>query len=453
MIALTFVAIATLMFVGGCQEAAKTQAKPTISEQAKPAVQPVVKAEPVAQKPVAKTEAPKAAAQTAKPAVQPAPKAVVAAEKPQAPVAKPAVAKIATPAQAVQDEKFKGVEAIVNGTPITTEQVKSAIKDDLDQIDKQLPENVRDTYKNREIMKAVQNMVEEKLVDEQIAKAGIVITEQDVDSYINKNLADANMTMEQLTQKIKADGMTFEQWKEKMQFRKGLAFEKLTEKQFESQLKVEPKDVNDFYTKNPQYFDMPEQVRASHILIKAEEGKDPNQAKIAAKAKAEDILKEVKAGGDFAELAKKYSSCPSAKNGGDLGLFSRNKMVKPFEEAAFAMKVGQISDVVETQFGYHIIKVTDRKSAEKITFAKAEKDITNFLKMQKRQQLEKAYKENLMKTASIVYPPGKDPKEMMSRRPMMPGMPGQARPQSGKVNVQSKPAVSGNAGSKTTTTK
>src|SRR5439155_884361 len=103
----------------------------------------------------------------------------------------------------------------------------------------------------------------------------------------------------------------------------------------------------------------PEQIRASHILLKTE-GK--NDADV--KAKAEGILKEAKAGGDFAALAKKYSEDDSnAQQGGDLDYFTRGRMVPEFDTAAFALAPGEVSGLVKTQFGYHIIKVTDRKPA------------------------------------------------------------------------------------------
>src|SRR5581483_4572378 len=101
----------------------------------------------------------------------------------------------------------------------------------------------------------------------------------------------------------------------------------------------------------------PEQVRASHILLKTD-GKDD----AAVKAKAMDIAKQAKAGADFAELAKKYSEDDSnAKNGGDLDYFARGRMVPEFDQAVFAMTPGQISDPIKTQFGYHIIKLVDKK--------------------------------------------------------------------------------------------
>lgn len=93
---------------------------------------------------------------------------------------------------------------------------------------------------------------------------------------------------------------------------------------------------------------MVKEIRASHILVKSEE-------------KAKEILEELNNGADFAELARKQSICPSSKKGGDLGYFTRGKMVKPFENAAFSLKKGEIGGPVKTEFGYHIIKVTDQR--------------------------------------------------------------------------------------------
>ncbi len=127
-----------------------------------------------------------------------------------------------------------------------------------------------------------------------------------------------------------------------------------------AKIKVPKSDVEAFYNEHLGQYTTPESIRASHILMKTE-GK--NDADV--RAKAEQVLKEAKApGADFAALAKKYSEDDSnAAQGGDLDYFSRGRMVPEFENAAFAMQPGQISDLVKTQFGYHIIKVTDRKPA------------------------------------------------------------------------------------------
>ena len=114
-----------------------------------------------------------------------------------------------------------------------------------------------------------------------------------------------------------------------------------------------------YYNENIELYSTPEQIRASHILFKTAGKKDDE-----VKAKAEQVLKEVKAGGDFAALAKKYSEDEaSAKQGGDLDFFPKGKMVPEFDEAAFKLNPGEVSDVVKTPTGFHIIKVTDKKPA------------------------------------------------------------------------------------------
>ena len=144
---------------------------------------------------------------------------------------------------------------------------------------------------------------------------------------------------------------------------------------------VPPADIERAYNNNSEQYTTPEQVRASHILLKTE-GKDD----AAVKAKAEDLLKQAKAGSDFAELAKKHSEDEgSAKNGGDLDYFQRGKMVAEFDQAAFAMQPGQVSDLVKTQYGYHIIKLVDRKPATTRTLAEVRQQLNDQLAYERAQ--------------------------------------------------------------------
>jgi peptidyl-prolyl cis-trans isomerase C len=110
---------------------------------------------------------------------------------------------------------------------------------------------------------------------------------------------------------------------------------------------------------------------------------------------------KAKAGEDFAKLAESNSDCPSAKQGGDLDYFGKGQMVKPFEDAAFALKPGEMSGVVETQFGYHIIKVTDRKDAAKTPFEEVKGRITDFLKNNKVKEALEAKVAELKKVAKV----------------------------------------------------
>jgi peptidyl-prolyl cis-trans isomerase D len=144
---------------------------------------------------------------------------------------------------------------------------------------------------------------------------------------------------------------------------------------------IPPAEIERYYNSNIEQYKTPEQVRASHILLKTE-GKDD----AAVKATAEDILKQARGGADFAELAKKYSEDESnAKQGGDLDYFGRGRMTPEFEDAAFSMTPGQISDVVKTQFGYHIIKLVDKKPATTRTLAEVRQQIADQLAYERAQ--------------------------------------------------------------------
>jgi peptidyl-prolyl cis-trans isomerase C len=157
-------------------------------------------------------------------------------------------------------------------------------------------------------------------------------------------------------------------------------------------------DVKTFYDQNPDKFKRPEQVRASHILFPTE---GDTAAKQKARAKAETILKEAKGGKDFAALAKQHSSDGSASQGGDLGFFDKDRMVPEFSKVAFALQPGQISDIVESQFGYHIIKVTDRKAPETIALDEVAPQVKQYLTQQRRKERTDAFVKQLRSKAKI----------------------------------------------------
>ena len=155
-------------------------------------------------------------------------------------------------------------------------------------------------------------------------------------------------------------------------------------------------DIEKAYNSNIEQYTTPEQVRASHILLKTEGKTDAD-----VKAKAEAILKQAKAGADFADLAKKNSEDESnAKNGGDLDYFGRGRMVPEFDQAVFAMQPGQISDLVKTQYGYHIIKLVDKKSAATRTLAEVRQQLTDQLAYERAQAQAAVLAEKLEKQVS-----------------------------------------------------
>jgi len=150
-----------------------------------------------------------------------------------------------------------------------------------------------------------------------------------------------------------------------------------------SSIDVSEKEVEEYYNSNKNSFISGETVTASHILVETLE-------------KANDILKEINDGLSFADAAQKYSSCPSKNSGGNLGKFGKGQMVPEFEDAVFAMKVGDISSPVETQFGHHLIQLNEKSESKELTLEEVKNDITNKIKYNK-QSSTYAQKQNELK--------------------------------------------------------
>ena len=223
------------------------------------------------------------------------------------------------------------------------------------------------------------NVVVTDVEAKQIADAKIAELRKQIpdEKAFTKAMAERNMTMDRLRSDI----------------RKDIAINKMMQEEMSRIVPPTDAELKEFYDKNPDEF---RGVRASHILIRPE-GPDP-AAKQKARTAIEDVLKQAKAGADFAELARKHSSDGSAQAGGDLGFFTRGRMVPEFSNAAFALEPGQISDIVETQFGFHIIKVTERKEVQ---FAEVSDRIRMALTQQKQQGAEQAFINGLKSKAKI----------------------------------------------------
>jgi len=186
----------------------------------------------------------------------------------------------------------------------------------------------------------------------------------------------------------------------KSQIRDGLTIERLIETEIVEKIVVSEEESQSFYKGHPELFKAAEQVRASHILVKIDAQAD-EATRGEARKKIETVEQQLQKGQDFATLAKDFSDCPSKAQGGDLGYFTRGKMVKPFEDAAFGLKTGEVSEIVETQFGYHLIKVTDRKPEGILPFEEVKEKLTAYLTRQRVQEQVKLYVDGLRKKATV----------------------------------------------------
>ncbi len=205
-------------------------------------------------------------------------------------------------------------------------------------------------------------------------------------------------TPEEFSKRLAESGFTEASFKDYLT--KVFTIQQFIENDIAKTVAISDKDIHEFYVAHPEAMRTPEQVHARHILVKVDQNAD-SSTKEAAKKKIEGILKEARSGADFAELAKKYSDCPSKQQGGDLGSFQRGQMVKAFEDVAFAQTPGTLSDVVETQFGYHIIKVEEHKQASTAPEKEMSDKIRQFLKYQKMNQAVADYVKGLREKAKV----------------------------------------------------
>ncbi|MHC4109974.1 MAG: peptidylprolyl isomerase [Planctomycetota bacterium] len=314
--------------------------------------------------------------------------------------------------KAAAEVAAEGVAVTVNGVAI----METDIEGDIKKMTAQAPPAIVEKNKEQIKRQVLDRRIAIQLISEKAKAAQITVTEEDILAQVTEIVAQQKMSLEDFKKMLQSRGMDYGEWEQQIQW--GVMLGKLVEADYGDQLNVTDADANNVYSANLKQFETPEQVKASHILIKpvTDPNVDPNEAKAKALAKAQDLLKQAKEKGvDFAELAKATGGYPSAPRGGDLGFRPRGVWDARFEKAAFELKVGQISDVVETQLGYHIIKVTDKKEASRKTFEQVRDEIKSTLKRRKQGELFQKYLVQIRAEAKIVYPPGKEPPPVAPR--------------------------------------
>lgn len=183
------------------------------------------------------------------------------------------------------------------------------------------------------------------------------------------------------------------------------------QKEIIGKINLTEKDFQAYYDTHKKEFENPEMVRARHILVAVKPDATPEQ-KEAARKKAEELLAKVKAGEDFAKLASENTDDPGSKaKGGDLGFFTQGSMVGKFEQAAFALKPGEVSGLVETEFGYHIIKQEERKAAEQQPYESVKEQVKARATQSIQQERLNAFLEKSMKDAKVTFYGPEPPKE------------------------------------------
>jgi len=271
------------------------------------------------------------------------------------------------------------VLAHVNGEDVTKADLDRAVQALEARAGGPVPAEQRDQV----VRGVLDQLIGYKVLVQETRARKVAVPDADVDARIGQIRGQFPSEAE-FTQMLTQRNLTLEQVKSDA--RQDMAIAKLIEDEIASKVAVKPEQVTDFYAKNPDQFKQGESVRASHILISVPKGADA-AAKAQARSKAEQVLKEVKGGGDFAALAKQHSADPgSAAKGGDLGFFQQGQMVGPFNDAAFSLAPGAISDLVETDFGFHIIKVAEKKEGRTIPLEEVRPQVEQYLERLNRQE-------------------------------------------------------------------
>lgn len=287
--------------------------------------------------------------------------------------------------------------AVVNGVNITSKDFNRALSyytQMVAQRGQQIPDSQMAEIKNA----ILENLIITELLFQESKQKGIQVKAEDITEKLQsiKQQVPSEAEFKQLLGENQITESDL-----RVQIERDMAIGQLINKEVAQKVMISDEESKTYYDTHPQSFVQPEQVKASHILVKVDAAATEAQ-KAEARKKITDVQQKLKKGEDFAALAENYSEdTTTSKKGGDLGYFGRGQMVEPFEKAAFSLKTGEISGIVESSYGYHLIKVADKKPETKLTYAEVKDRLIQYLKQQKLQSEEKLYIDNLRKNAAV----------------------------------------------------
>lgn len=321
----------------------------------------------------------------------------------QSPETEPSATQSAESAPAASEEAATDVKPVpetlpevlarVNGEDVTRKEFEDYVQNMEGRAGGPVPPDQRD----RVYRGVLDRIVGYKLLVQEADAQKVLVADADVEARlgeVKKQFPSEALFMQTLIERK----MTLDELK--ADARKDIAIAKLIEAAVAPKVAVQAGDAENFYTQNPDQFQQEERVRASHILIAVPQDADPG-AKAKAKARAEQVMKDATSGKDFTALARQHSEDSSAANGGDLGFFERGRMVGPFNDAAFSLKPGTISGLVETEFGYHIIKVAEKQPARTVPLEEVRPQVERYLEERNREAETEAFVKGLRAKAKV----------------------------------------------------
>ena len=270
-----------------------------------------------------------------------------------------------------------GPAVSINGVPISREKVQAQVNHLVNQRGMSSGGITQPSMYKQFQTEVAEQLIVQELLWQEAQRRGFIAEDALVDARLQEMKSGFDREQDFLF-RIEEGGFTEESYRDDI--KQQVSVRKMVSEGMTEETAVTDEDVEDFYNNNLEQMGTPTEVRARHILI------SPDSTSLAdhqaAKAEADSILVEFREGADFVELATNRSQGPSAAKGGDLGYFGPGAMVPPFEKAAFAMQPGEVSEVVQTQFGYHVIRLEDRRGGETVPLAEAADRIRSYLAQQ-----------------------------------------------------------------------
>jgi peptidyl-prolyl cis-trans isomerase SurA len=291
------------------------------------------------------------------------------------------------------------IAAVVNTEIVTLSEVEKRAAPELALL---TDPSVKDraAQRNRIIHEALDQLVADRLIDWQLKEQHVEVTDQEVDAAVENIKTQNKFDNQKLEQALREQGMTMASWKNDV-LRKQLARLKLIRSKVEGKVKVSDEDVKSEYQKWVRMESEDAEIRARHILVKLDAAAPPAEVE-KARQKAQKIVDEARQPGvDFAELAKKRGEGASAPEGGDLGFFRRGVMLVEFEKVAFALKPGEISDPVRTSFGWHVIKLEERRAVPVKSYQEMEASLREKLRTAQLEKASESYIQELKQSAVV----------------------------------------------------
>lgn len=267
------------------------------------------------------------------------------------------------------------IVAVVNDSVITLSDLNTAASvkmDDLQKIGR--PEEKKRIMETKS--KALDQLIERKLVEQASNKAGISVSEREIDNAIDDVKKQNNLNQDKLLAALAANGLTFKEYRN--QLKDQIRQMKFVNKEFRSKITVADEDIEAYYRQNTERFYEPVTIRLRQIFLAVPSNITDIQ-KQDIEQKAKDILMKIRQGGDFAKLAAAYSQGPNPENGGDLGFLKVGEIDSTIEKIALNLKSGETSGIIPTKLGLFIIQVTERKEKEPKPFEAVKNNIRNML--------------------------------------------------------------------------